>query len=819
MKKMMQLSFSILLGLFLLLGSLPPATAEAAGQVEMTAEAGFKGFARWGQAFPLQVTLLNPGPEIRGQLVFDTNNNELRIQQQKEIVLPTGSKKRINMFIPANQTANYEIKLMAGEKEVAKCKSRVTIMQPQEMLVGVLASGPSTLDHLGGIKFPAAGQRISVTHLEAKDIPEKSLLLDNLDILALNDFSSSSLSKGQLKAIEDWVQRGGMLVLGGGPNWKKTFFDLPETLWPVGISSTRQLSALSGMEKLAGERLEAKKPFIISEGQLRSGKVLLSSGETPVVVEDKRGRGNILYLAYDLALQPFGNWTGNNAFWSNLILRINPHQMAGSSGRYVSSVQDMGWILRNFPASDLPSAGWLALVLLAYIILLGPGIYLFLKKYDRRDWAWALIPVLAVLLFSLTYLGAFKAKGRDVFTNVITLVKLQPDLDRAEASTYAGVFAPTRKEFSFELQGQQVVDVIGGDMGHMMHRTVSVMGGNNSGQYPLLATVSQDERTRVSFDDASRWSMRCIALNENIEQAGRIEAQLKTSQGKIKGIVKNKSDRTLSNCIVLNRYGYQRISKILPGQSVEVEFAPRFSPNRGPTFYRIFERYPVYRPQGYQEEANWERQWSTQILENATRNGQFLDDSIMFIGFSKDPASRVFVPENRGKVNYNSIYLAPLELKLASEKALSIPPGIINGRFTATDGRNFNQDPWGIGCEGGFLEFELDLPFSREEVKIDEFKLYVGSNDYRRAYLMKLMVYNFHKGRWEDLSYQPGGMLLTDWKPYVSEKDTLQVKIGSGDKGPGYVNISGITLSLEGEYISPQAVPAAPEGNNMEGGE
>ena len=88
------------------------------------------------------------------------------------------------MFIPANQTTNYEIKLMAGEKEVAKCKSRVKIMQPQEMLVGVLASGPSTLDYLGGIKFPAAGQRISVTHLEAKDIPEKSLLLDNLDILA-----------------------------------------------------------------------------------------------------------------------------------------------------------------------------------------------------------------------------------------------------------------------------------------------------------------------------------------------------------------------------------------------------------------------------------------------------------------------------------------------------------------------------------------------------------------------------------------------------------------------------------------------------------
>ena len=256
MKKMMQLLFSILLGLFLLLGSLPPTTAEAAGQVEMTAEVGFKGFARWGQAFPVQVTLLNPGPEIRGQLVFDTNNNELRIQQQKEIVLPTGSKKRVSMFIPANQTTNYEIKLMAGDKEVAKCKSRVTIMQPQEMLVGVLASGPNTLDHLGGIKFPSAGQRISVTHLEAKDIPEKSLLLDNLDILALNDFSSSSLSKGQLKAMEDWVQ-GGMLVLGGDPT-EEDLFDLPGTLWPVGISGTRQISTLSGMEKLAGESLRRK---------------------------------------------------------------------------------------------------------------------------------------------------------------------------------------------------------------------------------------------------------------------------------------------------------------------------------------------------------------------------------------------------------------------------------------------------------------------------------------------------------------------------------------------------------------------------------
>lgn len=823
MKKIIKISFSICLGLLILLGSVAPAMAQGAPkEVEMTAEAGFKGFARWGQAFPVQINLFNPGPEIRGRLVFDTNNNEMRIQQQKEVILPTGSKKKISMYIPANAATNYEIKLLAGNLEVAKCKTRVTIMQPQEMLVGVLASGSNTMDHLGGIKFPSAVQRVSVTQMTAQDVPEKGLLLDNLDILVINDFSTSDLGKGQLQAVEDWVQRGGMLVLSGGPNWKKSAMTLPGTLWPVGISGTRQISALPGMEKLCGESLEVKRPFIITEGELRSGKVLLSSGDTPVIVEDKQGRGSVLYLAYDLALEPFANWSGNNTFWSQLILRINPHLMAGASGRYYS-VQDMAWILRNFPAGDLPSVGWLALVLLAYILVLGPGVYLILKKYDRRDWAWALIPALAVLLFSMTYWGAFKAKGRDVFSNVITLVKLQPDADRAEATSYLGIFAPTRKEFSFDLPGQQIVDVIVGDMGYMQ-RNIMMGGAPTSKELPLLATVSQDESTRIDFDDASRWSMRCIALNENIEQVGRIESQLISSQGKIKGEIKNRTGQTLYNCIILNRYGYQRIPKILPREAVEVEFVPRFSPNQGPAFYRIFERYPIYRPQGYQESASWERQWSSQVLENALRGGQLMDDSLMFIGFTHSAASDTLLPENRGKVNYNSIYFAPLELKLDTQKTLSIPPGIVNGRFVATDGRNFNQDPWGYSLEGGFMEFELDLPFSRDEVEIDEFKLYVGSNDYRRAYLMQMMIYNSQKGQWEDLSYQLNGMILKNWKTYVSDKGSLRVKIGSGAKDSNYINISGVTLSLEGEYLSwylsSAQPPAAVSGDNSgEGGE
>ena len=48
------------------------------------------------------------------------------------------------------------------------------------------------------------------------------------------------------------------------------------------------------------------------------------------------------------------------------------------------------------PALALPSIEGLLLLLLGYIVLIGPINYLVLRRLDRREWAWVTMPLLVV---------------------------------------------------------------------------------------------------------------------------------------------------------------------------------------------------------------------------------------------------------------------------------------------------------------------------------------------------------------------------------------------------------------------------------------
>ncbi|MDD3269455.1 MAG: hypothetical protein PHX14_09045 [Syntrophomonadaceae bacterium] len=793
---------------FILIFGLLTCEAAADELVTLKAEAGFNGCSRSGQAFPVQVTVENQGPEIKGTLEFSTTYNGSRILHKKEVQLPRGSKKRVSMYIPANEATNYTLDLMGGGKKIASTKVRITILQPQEVLVGVLASNPATLNHLNAIKLPAEGQRISVFSLRAEDIPENSLLLESIDLIALNDFPTSQLSSRQLAAIQAWVERGGTMVMAGGPNWQKTLSALPAAMLPVQVSGSRTLGGISGSGKLAALNWPAGPAFIASEAKITSGQALLLEGSLPLIVQKEKGKGKLVYMAFDLAMQPFANWTGNADLWTELLTRFDPHHMISTGSARVMNQrqyqpQEMTWVLRNIPSSGLPSAATLTLVLLAYVLLLGPGIYLLLKKYDRRDWGWLAIPLLAVLMFSFTYWGVFKAKGRDVFTNVVSLLRIEQDSDYSRLTSYIGIFAPTKSNYTLALPAGEMVDVLPSNDSAMTRKMSLMMANNPSAvKTPALATVVQGENPQVLYTDSSRWSMRCILSEESIRQSGKIQSDLQSKQDGISGRISNQSGHTLTDCLVFNRYGYQRIARLGPGETAQINISLRFSPSQGPAFNRIFERYPIHRPQELNRAYNRDTQINRQLMETLSNNSDVFNEPLIFMGHSAEPAGEKAIGQDRGEKYYNTIVVSNLKLNFDQQKQVEIPPGIINGSLTASDGRNLFQDSWGYSVDSGSVSFNLELPYPASELDPRELKIYIGSNDYRRAGLMKIKIYNQALARWEDFTYQSTGIPLQPAKSYISGDGLIKVTIATPeDKGNTNINVSNVTLSLKGSLL------------------
>lgn len=777
-----------------------PLEAIGAENVKMSVEAGFDRYIRPGQAAPLTVFIENNGSDINGDIKITSNlENNCKALYTRKAIIPAGSSKEIKMYIPAVQDVlGTKVRLYSGEEMLQESGIAVVNIWPIPLTVGVLASDPAALNYLEALKFNDSKQQIKVIHLETDDIPDNSLLLESLDIIAVNDYASEQLSDKQTAAIERWMEKGGLLILGGGSGWQKSQAAF-QNLLPVKVDSSITVNGLPAMEEMWGEKISDGENFVISNSSLQKGEAILSQDNNPLIVQNRQGKGTVCFMAYDLSSAPIKNWAGNELLWKQLLSRIDPHQIisAGESKSEMMHQRDsMGWVLRNIPASDLPSSKSLALILLIYVLILGPGSYLFLKKLDRRELGWIIVPLLAVILFSSTYLLAFKGKGRDVYTNVMSFINIESGQKTNYIDSYVGVFAPSKRDYVIELDKDSLVRVLPMDRNNMR-----VYYNSQSRSENIMAQVEQERKNTVFFDDASRWSMRCINYQKEIDSIGEIQSRLYTDNGEIKGTISNQSSLNLSDCYVLNRYGWQKLGNVAVGQEVEVNLKPQLDRRGGSAIYRILDKYPVNWPMGYRPQAyTYSRQHLREQMEAALNINNFSDNPVFFIGRSSQEVDSAIM-ETSGMNYHSTILSAPLQVKMQNDSKLSIPAGFLNAYCIKTDGQNFHQDEWGCNIDGDTtVTFAVDIPFSIKNLQIDEATLYILASERSYMSFAVLDLLNWESGEWEAVKYQPYGIKLENTYKYLSPQGSMQIR--SGTFKQQYVQIEGLCLGLEGHYSS-----------------
>ena len=105
---------------------------------------------------------------------------------------------------------------------------------------------------------------------------------------------------------------------------------------------------------------------------------------------------------------------------------------------------------------------WVVVALVvAYLLLIGPGDYFLLRKVVRRmEWTWLSFPLIVLLFCVGAYVAAHRLKGDRVRVNQIDLVDVAVAADDGATSalvrgtSWMNVFSPRAEAFDFALQPQ-----------------------------------------------------------------------------------------------------------------------------------------------------------------------------------------------------------------------------------------------------------------------------------------------------------------------------------------------------------------------------
>lgn len=487
-------TFPRLLALALLLWVLPSASAK----VQFDAFPGYDSVVRSGGWYPVTFEIFNDGPGFdaiiqvtAGQLGGGSVSHALE--------LPTNTRKRV--VIPCFSSSQGFLQL---DTRLLDSKGRVVAENTGLRLSQVawegflLAGAPSSF--AGMPTFPDVGNKQNLNELQPRAVrldlgqrlesfPENPIALEGLNAIYLNTTRALDLKDPQVEALLAWVHAGGHLIVAidqpsdvSATAWLKDA--LPATVgglsnrplngelhrWllqsagpgrgefqyvyqPPPLSVSRRNGTANEQDPLADLPADAAfdhATLPLVELTPRGGKALVSTGNLPLVVTGPRGRGLVTVMAFNPERDPVKSWKNRPWFWARVagvpreLLRPGDYNAWG--GKSADAV--FGSMIETRQVRKLP-VGVLLVLLVVYLVVIGPLDQWWLKRIKRPMLTWITFPAYVALFSLLIYYIGFRLRAGSSEWNELHVVDILPRSGEAvlRGRTYTSLYSPANETY------------------------------------------------------------------------------------------------------------------------------------------------------------------------------------------------------------------------------------------------------------------------------------------------------------------------------------------------------------------------------------
>lgn len=490
-----------------------PNPENTAGEIQLEVDGGFDGIARLGAYSPIRVKVSNVNRNINAEIQLEASLDPGRkILFAKPVELTPAGETVFYFEAPVvSAKKDITVRIVENKKKLSEKKySFKRLLPPETALIGVLSEDPDSLKWLNGYTVPflegsisdekmklmiAAGQSVQSIPVPDKDgiynrkeavvvsfdrdsFPYSSEVLDAFNILIISKYDTGLLNDAQVETIEKWVDSGGVLMLGTGVSWQKVYNGLPDSLKPFSIESVNDYDATEALNAFTGlgsSRVTLKTaqgilgfeyiPVIASQTNYYHKKdpirflendIVAGSEKNPLVIKYSKGSGDILVFTFDPTLEPFVSWQSRTYFFENIFRLTNINVNGYYQYRqdyYLKqnySYSNLQSLVNEVPSDKNPPFLLMFIGLGLYVIIAGPILYLILKKADRRDWAWVIIPMMSVIFLGGMYIFGFKSRYNSAVINSVSLIKAQTGTNEATLTSAIGVFNNKRGNLKME---------------------------------------------------------------------------------------------------------------------------------------------------------------------------------------------------------------------------------------------------------------------------------------------------------------------------------------------------------------------------------
>ncbi|MBM3836397.1 MAG: hypothetical protein FJ398_00290 [Verrucomicrobia bacterium] len=596
------------LGLCVLLHSL---AASLRAELQFDIFVGYDSVVREASWFPIACEVFNDGPTFNAYLELSAAN--LRADQVRRVAmeLPTNTRKRfvIPMFASGGRFSQWSARLVddRGRVQAERPNLQPRILAWEGILMGSLSRSFAGMPALPESRQNRPELKPQVARMLVEQFPDSPIALEGLDVFYLNSEKALELKVNQVSALLAWVRGGGHLIVGveqladvNSTPWLQQLLpcdlkdlvnvtvdaslqqwlqsgDSGEAVLRASVISSRRRGNFGGQNSyatLAADPAFAQAQAAVAIGSLRDGRMVLEAQGRPLIIDAKRGRGQVTVLTFSPEREPFRSWKNRPWFWSKLIGVPSDWYTAPDISAYGGFSLDgvFGALIDSRQVRKLP-VQWLLLLLVVYLIVIGPFDQYWLKKIGRQMLTWVTFPTYVVLFSLLIYFIGYKLRAGETEWNELHVVDILPrGANRADlrGRTYASVYSSSNARYpvAFTPAAPDVAD--------QTHATLrgEVLDLYGSGRESSRATIEQHGNTFRAEVFVPVWTS-LLYVNDWLQPGTPpLLASISTQGATWDVSVQNMLDHPLTDARIVVRSLVFELSTLPPGEKKEFKLEP-----------------------------------------------------------------------------------------------------------------------------------------------------------------------------------------------------------------------------------------------------
>lgn len=755
------------------------------GHISIEIQYGYDNIAKGGRQLPVDVTMENEGGEdFEGTLQVKSVESDATVYRYDyQVDIPAGETQQQRYYIPLGTEARQLLFTLTDEMGSQLAEQLVELNVSRdvpELFVGILSDYPEQLTYLNGIGINYSTLRTRSIALDKTDFPKEQLGLNLLDVLVVNSYKLRNLSEEQTGAIMDWVHSGGVLILGTGARVDDTLGRFAPELLDDSYGEWEQRQINLGEEFGWNEPGEGILTIPCVDIPLHGGNVILSSSGFPLLTAVAKEQGIIAATAFDMG--DIAAVCENNAayvdyFFTSLLGESRINRLAelaysGNSGKFWS-VQTL---INTGDLDKLPHLLAYGAVVALYLLLLGPGLYLFLKNRDLQVYYRRGVLVLALTFAGVIYVMGMETRFRSTFYTYAAIQDVTKDF--VMDTEYVNVRSPYNRPYKVELDpAYSVLPITQVDF----WRNKDGVALSDDPDYQVAITRT-DEATVIRGQNIPAFNPRYFKLekkSENSENVG-ITGEIDYFEGKISGTLKNDFPFPIENTTIILYGNMLQVGRMEPGEEKRLE---------------DFEllRYPLGNTYVVADWVSGESAFKAADIDNKVyllameRSNllKFYLDNYMsgytadarVVAFSTEKEESQFLLSNSPETYGLTMLTAALEVNASRDRSLyrSVlmkTPRVISGSYDETTNSMGGLEPL-------TLEYQLGTDIEVESLtfeSVHEAFFKSRGSSFTEVFDGSIYFYNHETGNYDQMELEGKTMEVEELRPYLSSGNTITVR-------------------------------------------